>query len=74
MLQLDIAVKHEDEEWGTSSVEVELYRPSVIVIREEPSVGGECFSPHVNTPPPFFIDRQLMYLPPFPAQLLLWRS
>jgi hypothetical protein len=55
ILRLDIDVKHYDEEWGTNSVEVELYRPSVI--QEEATVGGECFSPRVNTPPPFFINR-----------------
>ncbi|KAK5653032.1 hypothetical protein OQA88_9318 [Cercophora sp. LCS_1] len=38
-LVFDIIVSTKDEEWGTDSVEVEIYRPSVV--QEEATVGGE---------------------------------
>jgi hypothetical protein len=43
VLTFDIVVRRKDEEWGTDSVEVEVYRPSVV--QGEATVGGECFVP-----------------------------
>lgn len=64
-LQFEIVARVDDEEWKTNSVEVEIYRPSVA--HEGATVGGECFNPQVHSLSSSLYDRQLTYVPPFPA-------